>query len=219
MKRCQRVALANEIRASPLRRWEVEVGEIVDHAAIGLLGEGLPFVVRAKAGLDVRDGNAAIERRERRSERRRRIALDDHPRWVALLDHAGCALERRGGEPRKRLARRHEVEIVIRGDVEQLEDRTQHLAVLSGDTDLDIEPRGARRANYRSELDRFGAGAEDDEEAGHYLRRTTIASRPLGRLRAPPIPGARCAGPAWVGMSAGTAARRVATTSMQWLVH
>ena len=47
--------------------------------AVGLLGERRPSVARPETGLDVGDRYAVVEPSERAAERRRRVALDDHP--------------------------------------------------------------------------------------------------------------------------------------------
>ena len=62
---------------------------------------------------------------------------------------------------------RHEVEVVGGVDIEGGEDLVEHGAVLGGDADADVEVGGGGGADDGAELDRFGAGAEDEQDGGH----------------------------------------------------
>lgn len=63
----------------------------------------------------------------------------------------------------QRLARQHEIEIVIRRDLKGLKNLIQHLAVLRGDAHLHVKFAGAlaQATNHRAELDRLRPGTED----------------------------------------------------------
>src|SRR5207249_4578030 len=75
-------------------------------------------------------------------------------------------LEGPGGEGGQGLARSHEVEILVRLDVEQAEDLVQQGPVLGGDADLRLEPRQIPAGrDDRGQLDGLGPGPEHEPDA------------------------------------------------------
>ncbi len=79
-----------------------------------------------------------IEGGQRRREAGRRIALNEHEVGRLRRDHLRHAGQDPGGKPIERLVWRHDVEVVIRDDAEQVQHLVQHAAVLR---------RGAGAAN------------------------------------------------------------------------
>src|SRR5439155_1750741 len=158
--------LAQEVLSRALRRREVEVSEEVDDAAVRLFRERPAHVARAEPGFDVGDPRPTVERGQAGGESGRRITLNDDPVRALGLDDRGGAGQHGGGQRREGLVRSHEREVVVGHDVEEIQDRLEHLAVLTGDAHADVELiPDPELTDDRAELDRFGARAEDDEDA------------------------------------------------------
>lgn len=91
--------------------------------------------------------------------------MDDHK--VRLF---GCEDGFQGGEYaagglEQRLAREHQVEVVVRGNLKRVEDLVQQMAVLCSDADAGSDGGGgvfAQVKNDGAEFDGFGPGAEDE---------------------------------------------------------
>ena len=79
------------------------------------------------------DRHLVEERRERGSERGRRVALDEERVGTYLLDERAQARKRAHRDVGERLAVLHDVEIVVRNDAEQGEHLVEHLAMLRRD--------------------------------------------------------------------------------------
>jgi hypothetical protein len=70
------------------------------------------------------------------------------------------------------LSRAHQVKVVVRNDVEELQDLVEHVAVLGGDTNEALDTVGGlERLDHWSHLDRFGAGAEHREDSNRSVGR------------------------------------------------
>jgi hypothetical protein len=136
--------LRAESGAAPFGRREMPIGERGRQAPVHLLGEGGKRVAGAQAGLDVRDLDPPMEGCKRAGERCRRVALNDDDVGRDLDQHIVEAGEYPCGETGKRLVRRHQVEIIVRFDPEQIEHLVQHLAVLSRRADLNPNIFSAR---------------------------------------------------------------------------
>jgi len=136
---------------------------------IHLLGKRLAQIVGAQACLHVSHGNLGIKGRKRAAQSCGCVALHDNHGWLLCAknrlqarENARCGLE-------QRLARQHQVQIVIRLYMEGLQNLIQHLPMLRGDADLHVEPAGvfAQAANHRAELNRLRPGAEDQQNFVH----------------------------------------------------
>ena len=151
----------------PLRRREIGAGDDVDDASVHLLRERPVQVPGAQAGLDVPDGDAAVEGGDRSAHRRGRVALDEEPVGPALRQQR---IER-AEDPRRELARglvvAHQVEIDVGRQVEQLEDLVEHLAMLRGRAEDDVEAvrLRAQPLNHGRHLDGLGPRPHDHDEA------------------------------------------------------
>ena len=94
------------------------------------------------------------------------IAVDQNHVRLQCLDglvHAGEAL---AGDGRQRLPRRHDIQVVIRLQVKDLQHAVQHLAVLGGDAAqaLDLRP-GGQLLHQRTHFDGFRPGAENAQDS------------------------------------------------------
>ncbi len=150
---------------------EVEGGEAGGEDAIHFLGEGLGHVAGAESGFDVADGDALVEGGEGAAEGGGGIALDEDEGWLFVAEDGFEGGEDTGGGLEEGLAGEHDVEVMVWGDGEDLEDLVKEGAVLGGDADADGEEVGeaAEVEDGGAEFDGFGASAEDEKdfERGH----------------------------------------------------
>ena len=152
--------------------------------AVHFLGKGRPDVARPQPGLDVPDGNAAVEARERGDQDRGRVPF--HQRHVRRrrIQPSVDSLHQPGSEAGERLIRTHDVEIGVHGEAELIGDLLEHLLVLSGRHHRAIEVGGAaQRRHHRSQLDGLGPRAHEHQDV----------PAPLGGIAAPGHPAARFA--------------------------
>ena len=162
-----------EVPPRSLGRRKVMVGDDGGDPAIHLFGIGIGLVSRPEPRLDVGNGHARVEGRERCRHGRGGVPLDQEQ--VRLL--AG-QIRRQLGEGAGRdlgegLSLPHEVEVVIRADLEERENLIEHLAVLRGDADERADAGFlGEELQDRCHLDRLRAGAEDGEDglAGSFGR-------------------------------------------------
>ena len=150
-------------------RREVQRGEARDQHAIHFFGKRLAHVAGAQPGFDMRDGNAAVERRERAAQRSGGIALDQNVIRPLCRENIFQSGDDRGRGFKQGLAGPHQVEVVVGRDREGLENLVEQAAMLRRGGDPDVELAGplAQRAHHRRELDRFGPRAEDEENFLH----------------------------------------------------
>ncbi|MNY51998.1 hypothetical protein D3C86_1876360 [compost metagenome] len=93
--------------------------------------------------------------------------MDQHQLGLEVLEDRGELGEHPAREVRQGLARLHEIQVGVRDDAEEVQDLVEHLAVLGGDADLEVQVVGlGDRKNHRRHLDGLGAGAEDAENSG-----------------------------------------------------
>ena len=152
--------------------------------------EGLRHVSGSQTGLDVGHRNFTVESRQRSGERGGGIALDHDQVGPFGFEHRferGQDARRESGE---RLARLHQVEVVIRRDGEGFEGVVEHLAVLRRDADLDRELRRpqAQVAHQWTKLNGFRPGAEDGQDALRVRHSASVTSGAFTRR-----PSRRCA--------------------------
>src|SRR5258705_8577504 len=111
------------------------------------------------------DGNFSIECRKRGGHCRRRVALNDDAVRLACVDDLADAADDPGSNIGQALVRLHQIEVVIRPDGYHLQDLVEHLPVLRGNTDLNVETGVlAQRVDDRKELDRFWPRSENDKD-------------------------------------------------------
>ena len=146
---------------------KVESGEPAGDHAVHLFGERLGEVVGAQAGFDMGHRDSLVEPGEGSAEGSGGVALNDDE-----IGALGCEDGLEGGQnPRggleQGLAGEHQVEVMVRGDVERGENLIEHLAVLAGDADADGELLLAQVQDDRAEFNGLRAGAEDDQDFAH----------------------------------------------------
>ena len=122
-----------------------------------------------RPGFNVADGNPRVKSRQRAAQSSRRVALHVDDIGLRIGHHR---LQRRENPRRRRgqrLAGSHRVEIVIRNNAKDFQHLVEHLAMLRGHRDANIELRGPRLhvQNDGAELDGFRAGAEDEKGFQH----------------------------------------------------
>ena len=122
-----------------------------------------------QAGLDVADGNVLIKGRERAAERGRGVALDDHHAGAQRSEHRLQAAENARRRLRQRLSRLHQIQIVVWDDFEHRQHLIEHLAMLGGDADANVERVvvGAQIVHQRAKFDGLRTGAEDETDFMH----------------------------------------------------
>src|SRR5207302_2320227 len=105
-----------------------------------------------------------VEGREARAESRGRVSLHDDPVRPLVFDDGARARDELRRQTGQRLVRCHEVEVVVWHELEEVQDRGQHLAVLSSDAEARIDPApSTQRADDGAELDRLGTRSDHDE--------------------------------------------------------
>ena len=172
-----RDALPVEVLGARRPRREMDVREHARDTPVHLLGPRIVLVERPQTGLDVADLPALLERSERAGHGRRRVALDEHPVGMLLLENRAEPVDDRDRDVVQRLGVLHHVQVVIRPDLEQVEHLVEHLPMLAGHADPRLEhvrpplelPDDGR------ELDRLRTRAEDSQNLDHWPG--------LGRIR------------------------------------
>ena len=128
----------------------------------------------AQARLDVADAHALVEGGQRAGECRRGVALDQHPVRPRALDQVGEAAQAFGQHVREVLVVAHHAQVEVGLQAELVHQVVDHLAVLAGADDRDLELIGSRacRDDHRHQLDRLGPGPDDhrnSQRRGHQL--------------------------------------------------
>ncbi len=133
------------------------------------------LISSGQARLDVGDGDLLVVGRQGGGQRGGRVAVHEHAFGPKRSEHAAQSGEDRAGDVGQSLARLHDVQVVVRRDVEQGEHLVEHLAMLRRDAHADVELRHAREAlDDGRHLDGFGPRSEHDhglhEDALELLR-------------------------------------------------
>ena len=125
-------------------------------------------VACSQSGFDVTDRHVGIKRTQCRTERRRRVSLNDRRVRFELIEDRWQFFEDSRTQSCERLSRLHQIQIGVRRDRKQLKNLIEHLAVLSRHTDAGFELRvSGDRVNQRRHLDRFGPSPENQQHALH----------------------------------------------------
>ena len=142
------------------------VASRVVSARFDLLRERRVRVAGAEARLEVDDRDLPVEGGEAADEGGGRVALHDDRVGALGLEERRQSIERACRHRGERLARRAEIEIVVRDDSEQVEHLREHLAVLPGHDDDRLEVRRPLELrDHGGDLDRLRTGAEDHHHA------------------------------------------------------
>jgi len=163
-----RDALPGEILRRTGGGGKVPVRETAGDEPVEFFGERGVFAAAAKARLQVGHGDLFVEGGQGTSHDGGGVPLDEHQVRRGPLQYVFQTGEAPGRDVEERLIRRHQVQVVVRGNAEEGVDLVQHLPVLAGKADLDGEDVGApaEGGNEGGHLDGLGAGAVDEEE-GH----------------------------------------------------
>ena len=149
----------------------MEGGKAGDEQTVHLFRERLGGIAGAQAGFDVGDRDSLIERGEGAGERGCGVALHDDEIGLDVAQDGFGGGEDAGRERGKALAGLHEIEIDVGLNGEGGEHLVEHLAMLGGGEDFDVEGLrlGFETERERAELDGFGTRAEDEEDALQWL--------------------------------------------------
>ncbi len=97
--------------------------------------------------------------------------MHHHQTGIVLRDQAFHFLEHARGDVAQCLPRRHQIEVNVRFLAENRKNLVEHLAVLAGCDDFQIDfgqlPQGAHNGQH---LDRFGPGADHKQYGRHLMR-------------------------------------------------
>jgi len=148
---------------------EVQSGQAGCEHPVHLLGKRLGHIACAESSFDVPDWNAGIERGERTAERGGGVALHQHDSGLLGFEDSFERSQNPGSGLKQGLAGEHQIEIVIRPDVEHGEHLIQHVTVLTCDAYPGFKFRrpGAQVQENRTELDGLGPGPEHEEDLDH----------------------------------------------------
>ena len=80
------------------------------------------------------DRHLVIERRKRTGKGGRGITVDEHDVRLCLFEHLIQTVQTLLGDGRQRLTRLHDVQVIIRLNIENIEHLIEHLTVLRGNT-------------------------------------------------------------------------------------
>ena len=179
-----RDAFTQQVEPCRRGRREVHLGDGTYELAVHLLREGCIDVARAQARLHVRDLDLGVERGQCGHEGGGGVALHDQPAGTHLFQDGGQAVQHPRGDAGQGLVRPHQVEVEVRHDAEEVQHAVEHLAVLRGDADGDLEPAvGSCGQHDRSQLDGLGTGPEDEEQGGRRCAQRDTSFSPTGTPR------------------------------------
>jgi len=150
----------------------MQVGQMADEPPVYLLGKRVIFIFGSKASLDVSDFYLAVKSSQRGSHGGGRIALDNDPIRSLGLEYFIEPHQQARRQPGQWLVFLHHVEIIVRLEVEDFEERFDHFPVLTGKADDRLEG-GIRRIcstcllpqglDDRSQLDNLRSCAKDHQ--------------------------------------------------------
>ena len=144
-------------------RREQQAGDVVGENAVGLLRHRP--VERAQARLDVRDRNAELDGRERPSQRRVGVAVDQQPARLLLQQHLLDGLEHAPGHRAVRQAADAELVARLR-DAHLPEKHLRHqvVVVLAGMHQDFLDAALRERARHRRRLDELRPRADHGDD-------------------------------------------------------
>lgn len=141
--------LGEQVAAGGMGGRQMEIAQLGDHPAVGLLGERTARVAGAQPGLHVHDGDLGEERGHRPGQRGRGVSLDEHRAYVGCAQPAAEPAEQTGRQlgdrPRGGRAARTggRVQCGFGAQSEAGEGVPYHRAVLAGGEHGRLGPAGA----------------------------------------------------------------------------
>ena len=161
-----RDAFVGQVLCRPGRRGEVPAGDDARRSPVHLLGERELQVVRAEAGLDVGDRDVPMEGGDGRRKRARGIALHDDRLRAVFVELLADPADGAAQQVVERLARAHELQVLIEFDPEQVEHGIDELHVLARSDHDGRQPDLAESSDHGSELDGLRSRAKEDHDEG-----------------------------------------------------
>ncbi len=122
-----------------LGRGEMQAGDHAGQAAIHLFWPGRVDVAGAQARFHMANRYPLVIRGEAGRKGRGSIAVNENDIRAPLAQHAAHACQYLRGDIGKVLARGHQVQVEIGGERKQAQHLVQHLPVLGGHADLDVD--------------------------------------------------------------------------------
>ena len=110
----------------------MKVGETPGEAAVHFLWEWIPLVICSKAGFYMEKLCFCIKRGEACHKCRCGIPLGDNEIWLLGFQHRHQGSEGARREIGQRLTIRHQLQVVVRGDIKDAEDLLKHFLMLTG---------------------------------------------------------------------------------------
>ena len=108
-------------------------------------------------------GDLLVKRSKSSSEGRGGVPLHEHQCRGERLEVVAEALKCCTGHMGEGLTRRHQIEIAVGLQTEQVHDLSHHLPVLPGEDHTGLQAiAGLKLLDHRGELDRFRPGSQDD---------------------------------------------------------
>ena len=149
------------------RRREMKGRDLGEEPAVGFLREGIQKIVGAQTGLHMTNRDLLVKRSQTSGKRRGGVALhQDQLRWIGLKVFPQ-PLQRSTGDMCQGLTGGHQIEILIRLEMEQIHHLAHHFAVLTGQDDTGLQCiTGLKRPDDRSQLDRLRTRSQNDRDAG-----------------------------------------------------
>jgi hypothetical protein len=135
-------AFANQAFPSELRRREVILRHTTDQPAIRFFRKRMIVSAGAESRFHVCHSRTGVERRQRCTERRCCISLNDDDFRLLTGDNRRELPEKSNAEIAEGLAGCHHVEVVVGLKVEELDERVEQLTMLRGDTHARVKEIG-----------------------------------------------------------------------------
>jgi len=174
-------AFSQQVIFGRFRGRKMQVGQHTRQFAIGLFGPGRLQVTGTQPGFDVANGHFLVEGGQGGGEGGGGVAMhQDHVR-LFFAEHVAQAEQYTGGNVVEVLAWCHDVQVVVRHDIEQVQYLIQHFAVLGGDANAGVDTFCCVQGlDHRSHLDGFGAGAEDAHDFFGWSHLSHYSMEPRG---------------------------------------
>lgn len=147
-------------------RRKVQRCNLTGQLAVHFLRERAVLIVGTQTGLYMADRHLVVECRKRTGKGGRGITVDEHDVRLCLFEHLIQTVQALLGDGRQRLTRLHDVQVIIRLNIENIEHLIEHLTVLRGNTHNGFSVFILlERVHQRRHLNGLRAGAENR----HYL--------------------------------------------------
>jgi hypothetical protein len=132
-------AAAVEVLGGAFGGSEVKGGDLPGEGAVYFLGEWLIRIAGTEPCLNMTNWGFGIERAQRTAESSGGIALNEDDVWFLFGENRLQSGDDARGGLVEGLPRTHDVEVPVWGHVECVQNLVEHLAVLRGDADTDVE--------------------------------------------------------------------------------